>query len=133
MLKDSACITAACIEKSAVLLHHLGHFFCRLDKDRIDGLKREQLGMFELYLTKTILTDLTDSQREHIKELLPKVKRQRRPRELKMRVVVDAILYVVVGGIQWRMLPKDFPKWQSVYYYFRLWRTCLEWLRLHDR
>jgi len=39
---------------------------------------------------------------------------------------------VVVGGIQWRMLPKDFPKWQSVYYYFRLWRKAHQWQRLHD-
>jgi len=50
-----------------------------------------------------------------------------------MRQVVNAILYVVVGGIQWRMLPTDFPKWQSVYYYFRLWRKSNEWQCLHDR
>jgi putative transposase len=78
-------------------------------------------------------SDLTDSQWEHIKGLLPVAKRHRRPRELDMRQVVNAILYVVVGGIQWRMLPKDFPKWQSVYYYFRLWRKSDGWQRLHDR
>jgi putative transposase len=82
---------------------------------------------------KNYPSDLTDSQWEHIKELLPKAKRHRRPRELEMRQVVKAILYVVVGGIQWRMLPRDFPKWQSVYYYFRLWRKSSEWQRLHDR
>ena len=65
--------------------------------------------------------------------MLPKAKRHRRPRELEMRQVVNAILYVVVGGIQWRMLPTDFPKWQSVYYYFRLWRKSNEWQCLHDR
>jgi putative transposase len=78
-------------------------------------------------------SDLTDSQWEHIKEMLPTAKRQRRPRELDMRQVVNAILYVVVGGIQWRMLPKDFPKWQSAYYYFRLWRKEHEWFRPHER
>jgi putative transposase len=77
-------------------------------------------------------SDLTDSQWEHIKELLPAAKHLGRPRELEMRHVVDAILYVVVGGIQWRMLPRDFPKWQSVYYYFRLWRKGHQWQRLHD-
>lgn len=81
---------------------------------------------------KNYPSDLTDSQWEHIKELLPKAKRQRRPRQLDMRQVVNAIFYVVVGGIQWRMLPKDFPKWQSVYYYFRLWRKAHQWQRLHD-
>jgi len=44
-------------------------------------------------------SDLSDSQWEHIKELLPKTKRHRRPRELEMRQVVNAIFYVVVGGI----------------------------------
>ncbi len=78
-------------------------------------------------------SDLTDSQWEHIKDLLPTAKHLGRPRELEMRQVVNAILYVVVGGIQWRMLPRDFPKWQSVYYYFRLWRKQNEWQRLHDR
>src|SRR5947209_17791807 len=81
---------------------------------------------------KNYPSDLTDSQWEHIKELLPRAKRQRRPRQLEMRQVVNAILYVVVGGIRWRMLPKDFPKWQSVYYYFRLWRKAHQWQRLHN-
>ncbi len=78
-------------------------------------------------------SDLTDSQWEHIKDLLPAAKHLGRPRELEMRQVVNAILYVVVGGIQWRMLPRDFPKWQSVYYYFRQWRKAHVWQRLHDR
>ena len=42
------------------------------------------------------------------------------------------ILYVVVGGIQWRMLPKEYPKWQSVYSYFRNWRKDGIWQRIHD-
>jgi len=34
-----------------------------------------------------------------------------------MRAVLNAIFYVTKGGIQWRMLPINFPKWQSVYHY----------------
>ena len=49
-----------------------------------------------------------------------------------MRLVVDAILYLTVGGIQWRMLPSDFLPWQSVYTYFRQWRDDGSWRRLHD-
>ncbi len=49
-----------------------------------------------------------------------------------MREVINGILYVVVGGIQWRMLPKEYPKWQSVYYYFRIWRDDGTWQRIHD-
>jgi putative transposase len=49
-----------------------------------------------------------------------------------MRLVINGILYVTVGGIQWRMLPKEYPKWQSVYTYFRQWRTNGIWQRIHD-
>ncbi len=45
-----------------------------------------------------------------------------RPRQLDMRCVLNALLYLVVGGVQWRMLPREYPHWQSVYYYFRQWR-----------
>jgi putative transposase len=77
-------------------------------------------------------TDLTDSQWDFIKEMLPKAKPGGRPRNLEMRKVVNAILYLVVGGIQWRMLPKEYPKWQSVYHYFREWRKSGLWKRIHD-
>jgi hypothetical protein len=36
-----------------------------------------------------------------------------------MRAVINAILYIVVSGSQWRMLPREYPAWQSVYTYFR--------------
>lgn len=77
-------------------------------------------------------TDLTDSQWEIIQELIPKAKSGGRPRSLEMRQVINGILYIVVGGIQWRMLPKEYPKWQSVYSYFRLWRDDGIWQRIHD-
>lgn len=77
-------------------------------------------------------SDLTDGQWEHIKELLPAVKARGRPRELELRAVVNAVLYLVVGGIQWRMLPREYPAWQSVYYYFRAWQQDGTWLRVHE-
>lgn len=77
-------------------------------------------------------TDLTDSQWDIIQEILPPAKSKGRPRSLDLRQVINAILYIVVGGIQWRMLPKEYPKWQSVYYYFRRWRDDGTWQRLHD-
>ena len=64
--------------------------------------------------------------------MIPAAKSGGRPRRLDMRLVVNAILYVVVGGIQWRMLPKEYPKWQSVYYYFGLWGRDGTWQRMHD-
>ena len=77
-------------------------------------------------------SDLKDSQWEHIKELIPPPKPGARPRELDMRLVLNAILYVVVGGIQWSMLPREYPKWKSVYHYFRQWRLDGTWQRIHD-
>ncbi len=58
-------------------------------------------------------TDLNDPQGELIKELIP-LSNTGRPRELDMRQVLNAILYVVVGyvvvgGIKWRMLPREYP------------------------
>jgi putative transposase len=49
-----------------------------------------------------------------------------------MRLVINAIFYVVVGGIKWRMLPREYPCWKSVYHYFRGWRRSGDWQRLHD-
>lgn len=81
---------------------------------------------------QTYPSDLTDSQWHLIKELLPAPKQRGRPRTLDLRQVINAILYVLVGGIQWRMLPRDFPKWQSVYYYFRQWQRDGTCKRIHD-
>lgn len=45
--------------------------------------------------------------------------------------MVNAIFYVLRGGIAWRMLPHEFPPWQTVYYYFNLWRRTGVWERLN--
>ena len=76
-------------------------------------------------------SDLTDSQWHLIKGMLLPPKRRGRPR-LNLREVLDAVFYVVKGGLQWRMMPTDCPKWQSVYSHFRRWRRDGMWRRLHD-
>ena len=82
--------------------------------------------------TKLYPTDQTDHQWECIEQLLPAPATRGRKRQLDMRHILNAILYVVVGGIPWRMLPKEYPKWKSVYHYFRLWRNTGLWKRIHD-
>ena len=77
-------------------------------------------------------TDLTDRQWDCIKDLVPAAKPGGRPRSLDMRQVLNALFYVVRTGCQWRMLPKSYPKWQSVYYYFRIWRDDGTWQWIHD-
>jgi putative transposase len=81
---------------------------------------------------QTYPTDLTDRQWECIKKHIPAAKPGGRPRTLQMRAVINAILYIVVGGCQWRMLPRTYPKWKSVYDYFRKWRDDGTWRRMHD-
>lgn len=47
-----------------------------------------------------------------------------RPRSTSLREVVDAINYRWNTGCSWRMLPHDFPPWQTVYWYFRVWQRA---------
>jgi putative transposase len=82
--------------------------------------------------TQIYPTDLSDSQWNIIEPLIPPAKLGGRPRSLNMRQVINGILYVAVGGVQWRMLPKEYPNWKSVYHYFRLWRQTGVWQRIHD-
>jgi putative transposase len=77
-------------------------------------------------------TDLTDRQWCCIKDLIPSAKRGGRPRRVDMRQVINAILFILVGGIQWRMLPREYPNWQTVYTYFRQWRDDGTWYRIHE-
>ena len=77
-------------------------------------------------------TDLTDAEWDLIKDLIPPPKPGGRHRELDMRAVVNAIFYVVDGGIKWRMLPHEYPKWPSVYWSCSQWRDSGDWQRLHD-
>ena len=46
--------------------------------------------------------------------------------------IVDAILYVVKGGITWRLLPHDFPPWKTVYDHFRRWNKKGIWTQVLD-
>lgn len=80
---------------------------------------------------RTYPTDQTDRQWQCIMPLNPPAKRGGRPRNVDMRQVIDAILYIVVTGAQWRMLPKNYPAWQTVYHYFRQWRDDGTWQRIH--
>ena len=77
-------------------------------------------------------SDLTNRQFENIKALIPPAKPGGRPRTLDIRMVINAMLYVLVGGIQWRMLPREYPNWKSVYHYLRAWRKDGTWARIHD-
>lgn len=77
-------------------------------------------------------SDLTDRQWQKICKLVPPPKRRGRP-PVDRRRIINAILYVVRTGCQWRMLPRDFPNWSTVYGVFRQWKNDGTWKRIHDR
>ena len=82
--------------------------------------------------TQPYPSDVTDRQWDCIKDQVPCAKTGGRPRSVDMRAIINAVLSIVVTGCQWRALPHDFPKWKTVYHYFRLWRDDGTWKRIHD-
>jgi putative transposase len=82
--------------------------------------------------TKPYPSDLTDMQWHNIEHLFPPPKSGGRPRTYDNRDIVNAILYVTRSSCAWRMLPHDFPPWESVYGYFRRWRLAGIWKDIHD-
>ncbi len=77
-------------------------------------------------------TDLTDAQWEVLAPLIPPPKPGGRPRRLDMRQVLNAIFYIDRAGCQWRMLPREYPNWKSVYWYFTRWQDDGTWERITD-
>ena len=76
-------------------------------------------------------TDLSDAAWALVAPLLPPARPGGRPRTTDLRGIVDAILYLLRTGCQWRLLPRDFPPWSTVHHYFRTWRNTGVWVRLH--
>ena len=77
-------------------------------------------------------TDLTDAQWAVLEPLIPPPKPGGRPRTLEMRRVVNAIFYVDRTGCQWRMLPREYPNWKTVYWYFTRWQDDGTWQQVTD-
>jgi len=77
-------------------------------------------------------TDLSDREWQLLEPLVPPIKTGGRPAQHTRREILDAILYVLRTGCQWRMVPHDFPPWGTVYTYYRNWRLDGTWQRIHD-
>ena len=80
----------------------------------------------------TYPSDLTDTEWAVIAPLLPMPQCRGQPRIHSLREIVNAIHYVLRGGIAWRALPHDLPPWPTVGTYFRRWRDDGTWQRVHD-
>lgn len=82
--------------------------------------------------TRRYPTDLTDAEWQRIEPLLPEVARRGRKPTTDLREVLNAIRYMARSGGGWRMLPKDFPPWPTVYWWFRRFVRLLLFRTLHD-
>lgn len=80
---------------------------------------------------KAYPSDLSDVEWLILEPLIPPAKSGGRPRKVCIREVVNAIFYVLRSGCAWRMLPHDFPAWQTVYGYFRRWRKDGLWAQMN--
>jgi transposase len=78
---------------------------------------------------------MTDAQWALLEPLLPPAGntggKGGRPEKWDRRLVLDAIFYLVRGGISWRQLPADFPPHQSVYARFRAWSKAGAWCQVY--
>lgn len=76
-------------------------------------------------------TDLNDTEWAQIAPYLPKPRATGAPRVHSWRSIMNAMFYMVKNGCVWRALPHDFPAWQTVYHYFRLFRKDGTWEQLN--
>ncbi len=81
---------------------------------------------------KAYPSDLADTEWLILEPLIPPAKSGGRRREVNIREVLNAIFYLLRSGCSWRMMPHDFPPWQTVYGYFRTWRKDGIWEQIND-
>ena len=77
-------------------------------------------------------TDLSDAQWAFLEPMIAKPSKRGRPRG-ERRSFINAVLYLVKGGIPWRLLPVNFPPWQTVYHVFRQWSVDHTWESINAR
>ena len=82
-------------------------------------------------MKRSYSTDLTDAEWEYIESYIPASNKRGRPRIHSTRKILNAVFYVLKSGCPWRLLPREFPPWESVYFWFRRWRIDGTWEKLN--
>lgn len=72
-------------------------------------------------MRKRYPSDISQEQFKKIEPMLLSARKITRPRKHNLYDIFCAVLYLLKSGCQWRMIPCDFPEWQNVYAYFRIW------------
>ena len=78
-------------------------------------------------------SDLNDAGWSVLEAYIPAVKTGGRPATHSRREIVNALAYIVRSGGAWRLLPHEFPAWQTVYGYFRTWKISGLWEYINGR
>jgi putative transposase len=78
-------------------------------------------------------SDLSDREWAILQPLLSSAEKRGRPPKWPLRHGADAVFYLLRSGCSWRMLPREYPPWQTVYYHFSKWRIDGRLHRAHDR
>src|ERR687885_3013894 len=78
-------------------------------------------------------TDLTDEQWAVLAPLVARRGGPGRPPTVSLRAVVDALLYMARAGCPWGLLPREFPHWTAVRYYFDKWTHDGTWEAVNRR
>ncbi|HZC05457.1 MAG TPA: IS5 family transposase [Ktedonobacterales bacterium] len=76
-------------------------------------------------------SDLSDHEWAVLAPLLPPPKPGGRPRSVDLRRILNGIFHVLRSGCQWRMLPREYGPWSTVYTYWRAWRLDGTWEWIH--
>lgn len=83
-------------------------------------------------MIKLYPSDLSDFEWDVVKEMIDSGT-VTKPRTIDMRQVFNGIRYLLKTGCQWRMLPREYPPWQTVYYYFDKWKRDDTIKNIHDK
>ncbi len=75
-------------------------------------------------MKRSYSTDLTDAEWKCLEPHVPLPNKRGRPKTHSSREILNAIFYLLKSGCAWRLLPRDFPPWETVYWWFRRW--CID-------
>ena len=83
---------------------------------------------------KVYQSDLTEEQCQVLDSILVTLepKKGGAPRKWPLMNIINAIMYVIKSGCQWRMVPSEFPPWQTVYYHYNKWSKMDIWESIHN-
>ena len=73
-------------------------------------------------MRKRYISDISREIFEKIEPMLSRGRKRTKPRQVDLYEVFCALLYLLKSGCQWDMLPSEFPKKSTVYYYFKAWK-----------